>query len=121
MKKEIASNIRAILHSPNQEEADRLLQKTIKKYQEPAPELAAWMERSIPEWLTIMQFPEAYRRWLRTSNVAERVNREFKRRTRLVGIFSSMESCLRLVSALAVEIDEERQTGKPYIGIGEEN
>lgn len=121
MKKEIASDIRAILQAPNQEEANRLLQKAVQKYQQSAPELAAWMETNVPESLTIMQFKESHRRRLRTSNIAERVNRELKRRTRCVGIFPNVESCLRLVSALAAEIDEEWQTGKAYIGMGEEN
>ena len=66
--------------------------KAVQKYQKTAPELAAWMETSIPESLAIMQFPEAHRRRLRTSNIAERVNRELKRRTRSVGIFSNVES-----------------------------
>ena len=121
MKKEIASDIRAILQAPNQEEANRLLQKAVQKYQQSTPELAAWMETNVPESLTIMQFKESHRRRLRTSNIAERVNRELKRRTRCVGIFPNVESCLRLVSALAAEIDEEWQTGKAYIGMGEEN
>lgn len=117
MKKEVASDIRSILQAPDDEEAKRLLQKIIKKYQDSAPELAAWMEKNVPESLTVMQFPEHHRKKIRTSNIAERVNREIKRRTRLVSIFPNVESCLRLVSAVACEIDEEWQTGKTYIAM----
>jgi transposase-like protein len=115
MKKEIAADIRAVFNAPDDEEAKRLLKKAIKKYEASAPELSSWMERSIPESLTVFQFPAGHRRKLRTSNVAERVNRELKRRTRLVSIFANVESCLRLVSALAAEIDEEWQTGRNYM------
>lgn len=120
MKKEVASDIRSVLQAPDDEEAKRLLQKIIKKYQDNAPELAKWMESSVPESLTVMQFPEHHRKKIRTSNIAERVNREVKRRTRLVSIFPNVESCLRLASAVACEIDEQWQTGNIYINMADE-
>lgn len=120
MKSEVAIDIRSILQAPNDEEAKRLLQKTVKKYEAIAPELSQWMEQNIPESLTVMQFPEAHRKKIRTSNIAERVNREIKRRTKLASIFPNVESCLRLVSAVACEIDEEWQTGNAYIAMGNE-
>ena len=120
MKFEVAADIRAILQAPNNEEAKRLLAKAVKKYEQSAPELSSWMETNVPESLTIMQFPERYRKKLRTSNIAERVNREIKRRTRLASIFPNVESCLRLVSAVACEIDEEWQTGNAYIAVGDQ-
>ena len=73
------------------------------------------MEENVPESLTVMQFPLAHRKKIRTSNMAERCNRELKRRTRQVGIFPNVQSCLRLVSAICVEIDEEWSTGNRYI------
>ena len=115
MKSEVASDIRASLTAPNETEAKRLLNMAVKKYETLAPELSRWMEHNIPESLTVFQFPEKHRKKLRTSNIAERVNREIKRRTRLVSIFSNVDSCLRLVSALAAEIDEEWQTGNTYM------
>ena len=74
-----------------------------------------------PESLTVFQFPAYQRKKLRTSNIAERVNRELKRRTRLVSIFSNTASCLRLVSALAAEIDEEWMTGRNYMKMTDED
>jgi putative transposase len=112
---QVASDIRAILQAPNRAEADRLLQMAIKKYDAIDKDLAAWMETNIPESLTVMQFPEAQRRRLRTSNLAERVNKEIKRRTRVAGIFPNTDSCLRLVTAVIMEIDEEWQTGHVYL------
>jgi transposase-like protein len=115
MKAEVADDIRAVFNAPDDEEAKRLLDKVVKKYEESAPELSRWMESNVPESLTVFQFPVRHRKKIRTSNIAERVNRELKRRTRLVSIFSNVDSCLRFVSALAAEIDEEWQTGKSYI------
>lgn len=116
-KKQVASDIKAILQAPNQEEAQRLLTITINKYQGDSPDLAKWMEDNIPQSLTIMQFPEAHRRRIRTSNLAERVNKEIKRRTRVAGIFPNTQSCLRLVTAVIMEIDEEWQQGHTYLSL----
>jgi MFS family permease len=58
---------------------------------------------------------EGHRRLLRTTNGLERVNRELKRRTRVVGIFPNEASCLRLVSALLMELSEEWETGRAYL------
>ncbi len=75
------------------------------------------MEESIPEGLMVFSFPKEHRRRIRTSNSLERVSQEIKRRTRVVRIFPNEESCLRLVSALLMEISEEWETGKVYLTI----
>jgi len=51
--------------------------------------------------------------------VHPRFNQELKRRTRVVRIFPDRHSCLRLVSALAVEQSEEWLTGRRYLGMEE--
>ena len=120
LRKQVASDIRAILQAPNEEEAKRLLAMVVKKHQADAPDLAQWMEENIPESLTIMQFPEAHRKRLRTSNMAERVNKEIRRRTRVASIFPNVASCLRLVTAVIMEIDEEWQQGNKYLKMNED-
>ena len=52
---------------------------------------------------------------MRTTNGFERINRELKRRTRVASIFPNAASCLRLVSALLAECDEDRMTGMIYL------
>ena len=69
----------------------------------------------LPEGLTVLAFPEAHRRLLRTTNGVERVNREIKRRTQVASIFPNEASCLRLVSALLMEISDDWQAGKAYL------
>ena len=115
MKKEVAEDIRNIFNTPNREEANRLLKLAIMKYEKPAPQLSQWMENNIPEGLTIFDFRAAHRRRLRTSNMAERVNREIKKRTKIASIFPSAESCERLVTAILIEISEEWESGKRYL------
>ena len=77
------------------------------------------MEEHIEECLTCLAFPESHRRRIRTTNGLERLNQEIKRRTRVVRIFPNRESCLRLVTALAVEVSEERVTGRRYLDMEE--
>ena len=107
MQAEIASSIRGIFGAPSREEAERLLRKTIEKFEKKYPELTNWMSENIPEGLAVYEVPEAHRRKLRTSNGLERVNREIKRRTQVAGLFPNTDSCLRLVSAILMEISED--------------
>ncbi len=59
--------------------------------------------------------PQSHWRLLRTSNGLERINEEVRRRTRVVGIFPNEASCLRLVSAILMEISDDWETGKTYL------
>jgi putative transposase len=117
MKKEVATDIRAVFNAPNLTEAMRLLDLLSQKYAKTAPQLVEWMEQNLPEGLTVMQFPQDHRRRLRTSNIAERVNEEIRRRTRVAGLFPNVASCLRLVTAVLVEIDEDWNQGKSYLNM----
>lgn len=121
LKAEVAADIRAIFNARNRAEAEALLAKTVQKYAKTAAKLAAWLEANIPEGLSVFAFPEAHRRLLRTTNGLERaVNQEILRRTRVVGIFPSQAACLRLVTAVAMEIDDDWQTGKAYLTFTDE-
>jgi putative transposase len=115
LKAEVATDIRAIFNAPDKASAGALLDKVVEKYKKLASKLADWLEQNIPEGFTVFGLPEAQRRLLRTSNSLERVNEEIRRRTRVVGIFPNEASCLRLVSALLMELDEEWQTGRAYV------
>lgn len=117
MKTEVAAAIRAIFNAPNRIEADALLAKTVQLYAKRYPKLADWLEANLPEGLTGFDFPVAHRRLIRTTNGLERLNKEIKRRTRVVGIFPNENACLRLVTALAMECSDEWETGKVYISL----
>ena len=115
MKKNVAADIKAIFNAPNRQEAERLLALTVTKYREKASRLAEWMETNIPEGLTVFAFPPKHHRRIRTTNMLERLNREIRRRTRVLSIFPNEAACLRLVSALLMEISEEWLTGRIYL------
>ena len=117
LKAEVAADIRTIFNAPDRPTAEAYLDKTVQKYEQTASKLARWMAHNVPEGFTVFAFPPGQRRLLRTSNGLERLNRELKRRTRVVGLFPNEAACLRLTSAILMEIDEEWQTGRIYLAI----
>ncbi len=117
MRSQVAADIRGVFNAPDAGEAERLLKLAIDKYRDSAPKLAEWMERSVPEGLTVFTRPSAHRRRLRTSNMLERLNQEILRRTRVATLFPNEASLLRLVSAVLAEVDEEWQTGSTYLSM----
>ena len=117
MKEEVAADIKAVFNAPNRQEADRLLTLTVQKYEQKASKLATWMEENIPEGLTVFNFPPEHQRRLRTSNNLERLNREIRRRVKVVSIFPNEASALRLVSAILMEISEDWSTGRVYLSL----
>ena len=114
-KAEVAADIRSVFNAPDQQRAGELLKAAVAKYVKDTPKLASWMESALPDGLTVFALPEPHRRLLRTSNGLERVNKEVKRRTRVATLFPNDASCLRLVSAVLMEIAEEWQAGKAYL------
>jgi len=116
----VAGDIRAIFNAPDREEANHLLGKFIDRYQGTAPELAEWAEEALPEGFTVFSLPPSHRRRLRTTNLVERLNQEIKRRTKVARLFPNEASCLRLVSAVVMEIAEDWQTAdKRYVTFSE--
>ena len=114
MRIEVASDIRAMFNAPDRSTAETYLQAAIQKYAKSAPGLSAWMEDNLAEGFTVFDFPLEHRRSIRTTNSLERVNKEIRRRTKVIGMFPNEASCLRLISAILMEISEEWQIGKHY-------
>jgi transposase-like protein len=112
MRAEVAADIRDIFNAPDRSMAEKYLQMVIQKYAKSAPRLSAWLEENLAEGFTVFDFPTKHRRFIRTINSLERVNREIRRRTRVVGIFPNEASCLRLISAILMETSEKWQIGK---------
>lgn len=114
MRAEVAADIRSMFNAPDRTTAEEYLQVAIAKYATSAPRLSAWLEENLAEGFTVFDFPLEHRRFIRTTNNLERVNKEIRRRTRVVGVFPNEASCLRLISALLMEISEEWQIGKRF-------
>ena len=73
------------------------------------------IERFLPVLMSYTAFPKPHGKRLRTTNMMERVNRELKRRTKVVGVFPNEESLLRLVGSILMDINEEWVTGRRYL------
>lgn len=115
MKREVIDDLRSVLDSANEHAAGEQLGRVVRKYQKPAPRLASWIEENVPESFAVFRLPPAHRHRLRTTNMLERINREFKRRTRVATLFPNEASLLRLVTAVLMELSEEWETGKRYV------
>lgn len=76
---------------------------------------AQLLEEVKADALAYLDFPVEHRRRLRTNNVQERANREIKRRSRVVQVFPSTKSLIRLIGAICCEIDEDWSL-RCYIG-----
>jgi putative transposase len=74
-------------------------------------------ERWYPSLYNYKAFGESNQRRLRTTNVLERLNLEFKRRTKKIGAFPSEQSLMRLVVTIMMDINEEWITGRRYMNM----
>jgi transposase-like protein len=86
-------------------EAERVAQRWEKDYPRAAEQIRAQFE----ETLAVHDLPREHRRRVYTTNIMERLMKEIKRRTRVVGIFPNESSCDRLVGAHFLERDETWQ------------
>ncbi len=119
MKKEVASVIRGIFNAPDLASAQAQLSAAVSRYRESAPKLSSWLESSLGEGLAVFAFPEGIRRLVRTSNGLERLNLEIRRRFKVLGSFVNDASCLRLASAVLMEVSEDWESGKVYLNLSE--
>lgn len=75
------------------------------------------MEANIEPTLSFHRLPRQHHKHMKSTNMLERLNEEIRRRTRVVRIFPNLESCLRLVRALAVEIHEGWLEASRYLNM----
>ncbi len=89
----------------------------LARWQDKHPKLCTWVEANIEETFSYYRLPHAHHKHLKSTNLLERLNQEFKRRTHIVRIFTDEASCLRLIRALAVETHEEWIDGARYLNM----
>src|SRR5215211_3599973 len=120
-RKELGADLRAIFAAASRAQALAMAASIAEKWRKKKgnEKVAEHLEENIEECLSCLAFPESHRRRIRTTNGLERLNQEIKRRSRVVRIFPNERSCLRLVTALAVEQSEEWITGRRYLDMGE--
>ena len=76
--------------------------------------VAALLLEAEPDLLVHFSFPAAHRRQIRSTNPLERLNKEIKRRSTVMGIFPTLASVLRLVGMVLAGQDDEWQDGRRY-------
>ena len=114
--REVAAMLKAIHAQENREQAMAKAQYVEAKLTEMKLKKAAVMVRDgIPETLEYMHFPDEHWRHIRTNNPLERIMREIRRRTRVVGSFPDGNSALMLVAARLRHISGSNWGARRYI------
>ncbi len=90
-------------------EAVAVRDRIIADYGDVAPAAMDVLERGFSDSMAVMAFPYYLRKFLRTSNHLERLNRELKRRSNVIGIFPNQDSALRLMGSVLIEIHDAFQ------------
>ncbi len=110
----VASAIRAVFEQPDGAAARDQLDRVIDTMAGPYPRVAELLADAEPDLLAHFAFPELHRSRIRSTNPLERLNKEIKRRTGVVGIFPNRASVIRLVGMILAEQDDEWQDGRCY-------
>jgi putative transposase len=109
--------LRWIYDRRDAQEARRDLAAWLGKWSKRYAKLCAWVEDNIEETLSFYRLPKAHHKNMKSTNMLERLMEEIKRRTLVVRIFPNAASCLRLVRALAVELDENWIEAMQYLNM----
>lgn len=110
----VASAIRLVFEQPDAVAARTQLDGVIDGLRARFPAVADLITEAEPDLLAHFAFPESHRRQIRSTNPLERLNKEIKRRTAVVGIFPARQSVIRLVGMILAEQDDEWQDGRRY-------
>ena len=103
----IAALIRTIFAQPDRDRAVAQLRQVVDQLHGIAPTVAERLQGMEDDLLAYATFPPGHWSKIWSNNPIERLNRELKRRTDVVQIFPNVESVIRLVGALLVEVNDE--------------
>ena len=110
----VATVIRSIFEQIDEAAARAQLRRVVDGLGERFPAVSEMLIEAETDLLVHFTFPEIHRRQIRSTDPLERLNREIKRRTTVVGIFPNRKSLIRLVGMVLVEQDDEWQDGRRY-------
>jgi len=111
--------MKAYFEAPDPRRGRMLLNQALDEYRDKAPKTMEILEEGFEDATAVLELPEPYRRRLRTTNMLERLNEEIRRRERVIRIFPSRESGIRLIGALLIEQDEKWASGRKYLDMTE--
>lgn len=103
LKEGLRSELIEMFNSSNIRQARKRRDEIISDYSIEAPKAMECLDAGFDDAMTVMQLPKEMRRCTRTSNYLERLNREIKRRTKVISIFPNASSVNRLVGSFLIE------------------
>lgn len=115
LRDELKKHVRSIFDAADMETARTLLNQTLERYNETATKAMIILEEGFDDATAVLELPEACRVKIRTTNNVERLNREIRRREKVVTIFPNRDAVIRLIGAVLMEMDESWSEQKRYI------
>ena len=115
LKGEIAGAVKSIFAQTTRDAARARHREVFDRYGSSCGKSMQILDDGIEDALTYLDFPEVHWRKICTTNPIERINREIRRRTKVVGIFPNVDSALRLIGMILLEQTEDWQTEKRYM------
>ena len=113
----VAAMIRTAFCQEDQAGARAFWRETADRLRGTMPKVSALMDEAEDDVLAFMGFPKEHWPQLASTNTLERLNKEIKRRSRVVGIFPNDASIVRLAGALLAEQTEEWQVSRRYMSL----
>jgi transposase-like protein len=113
----VATLVRSIFAQPSSEEVWAQHARVVEQLRKGFPEAAQMLEDAADELLAFTSFPKEHWKQIWSNNPQERLNREVRRRTDVVGIFPQRGSIIRLVGALLSEQHDEWLIARRYMSV----
>ena len=105
LKKKVADDLRSIFYASSKQKAIGFFDEFKEKWEKDLPSAVKCLENSIDSCLTFFNFPEEEWLSLRTTNIIERLNKEFKRRTKPMEIVAGEKSCYTLLAFICLKME----------------
>lgn len=116
-RKTFAAQLKEIWLAPNIQMARQRADGIISQYAKRFPRAIQILQEGLEDSLAFYSFPSLDARKISSSNMLERLNEEIRRRTRVVGIFPSPDSYLRLVTTYLMEYAEDWSISRSYLSV----
>lgn len=111
----VATLVRSVFAQPSADEVAAQLSRVVEQLEEKFTDAAGMLEEAGPDITAFASFPTCHWRQIWSNNPQERLNREIRRRTDVVGIFPNRASVIRLVGAVLSEQHDEWQVARRYM------